>query len=51
MNLGVGAVVTSCPGCYLQLQASLDMPVYFFSDIFLNREEKGREREEKGKKK
>ncbi len=33
-ELGVGAVVTSCPGCYLQLQANLDMPVYFFSDIF-----------------
>ena len=33
-ELGVAAVVTSCPGCYLQLQANLDMPVYFFSDIF-----------------
>jgi glycolate oxidase iron-sulfur subunit len=34
-ELGAAAVVTSCPGCYMQLQASLDLPVYFFSDIFL----------------
>jgi glycolate oxidase iron-sulfur subunit len=33
-ELGVAAVVTSCPGCYLQLKESLDLPVYFFSDIF-----------------
>jgi glycolate oxidase iron-sulfur subunit len=33
-ELGVGAVVTSCPGCYLQLQENLNMPVYFFSDLF-----------------
>jgi len=33
-ELGAGAVITSCPGCYLQLQANLDLPVYFFSDIF-----------------
>lgn len=33
-ELGAAAVVTSCPGCYLQLQANLDMPVYFFSDMF-----------------
>lgn len=33
-ELGAAAVVTSCPGCYLQLQTNLDMPVYFFSDIF-----------------
>jgi glycolate oxidase iron-sulfur subunit len=34
-ELGVGAVVTSCPGCYMQLRESLEIPVYFFSDIFL----------------
>jgi glycolate oxidase iron-sulfur subunit len=33
-ELGVAAVVTSCPGCYLQLKESLDLPVFFFSDIF-----------------
>ncbi len=33
-ELGVSAVVTSCPGCYLQLKENLDVPVYFFSDIF-----------------
>ena len=33
-EMGVGGVVTSCPGCYLQLKESLPMPVYFFSDIF-----------------
>lgn len=49
-ELGAAALVTSCPGCYLQLQDNLDIPVYFFSDIFLNREEKGRMREEIGKK-
>jgi glycolate oxidase iron-sulfur subunit len=50
-ELGASAVVTSCPGCYMQLKENLDFPVYFFSDIFLNREEKGRMREEIGKKK
>jgi glycolate oxidase iron-sulfur subunit len=34
-ELDVGAVVTSCPGCYMQLKESLSIPVYFFSDIFL----------------
>jgi len=33
-ELGVSAVVTSCPGCYMQLKENLDLPVYFFSDIF-----------------
>jgi glycolate oxidase iron-sulfur subunit len=33
-ELGVSAVVTSCPGCYMQLKESLSIPVYFFSDIF-----------------
>lgn len=33
-ELGAGAVVTSCPGCYLQLKENLQIPVYFFSDIF-----------------
>ncbi len=33
-ELGVGAVVTSCPGCYMQLKESLPIPVYFFSDLF-----------------
>jgi glycolate oxidase iron-sulfur subunit len=33
-ELGVSAVVTSCPGCYMQLKESLPIPVYFFSDIF-----------------
>ena len=33
-ELGVGAVVTSCPGCYMQLKENLDLPVFFFSDIF-----------------
>lgn len=33
-ELGAAAVVTSCPGCYMQLKENLDLPVYFFSDIF-----------------
>jgi glycolate oxidase iron-sulfur subunit len=33
-ELGAAAVVTSCPGCYLQLKENLDVPVHFFSDIF-----------------
>jgi glycolate oxidase iron-sulfur subunit len=33
-ELGAAAVVTSCPGCYMQLKENLDVPVYFFSDIF-----------------
>jgi glycolate oxidase iron-sulfur subunit len=33
-ELGVTAVVTSCPGCYMQLKENLDLPVYFFSDLF-----------------
>jgi glycolate oxidase iron-sulfur subunit len=33
-DLGAAAVVTSCPGCYMQLKENLDVPVYFFSDIF-----------------
>lgn len=33
-ELGATAVVTSCPGCYLQLKENLDVPVYFFSDLF-----------------
>lgn len=33
-ELGAAAVVTSCPGCYLQLRENLDVPVYFFSDLF-----------------
>jgi len=33
-ELGAAAVVTSCPGCYLQLKERLPIPVYFFSDIF-----------------
>jgi glycolate oxidase iron-sulfur subunit len=33
-ELAAGAVVTSCPGCYMQLKENLDLPVYFFSDIF-----------------
>jgi glycolate oxidase iron-sulfur subunit len=33
-EIGAAAVVTSCPGCYMQLKESLDVPVYFFSDIF-----------------
>jgi glycolate oxidase iron-sulfur subunit len=33
-KLGAAAVVTSCPGCYMQLKENLDLPVYFFSDIF-----------------
>ena len=33
-EIGASAVVTSCPGCYMQLKESLDIPVYFFSDIF-----------------
>jgi glycolate oxidase iron-sulfur subunit len=34
-EIGARAVVTSCPGCYLQLKESLSLPVYFFSDIFI----------------
>lgn len=34
-ELGAGAIVTSCPGCYLQLKENLSIPVHFFSDIFL----------------
>ena len=34
-EIGVNAVVTSCPGCYMQLKESLPLPVYFFSDILL----------------
>jgi glycolate oxidase iron-sulfur subunit len=34
VEIGAGALVTSCPGCYLQLKESLNIPVYFFSDIF-----------------
>jgi glycolate oxidase iron-sulfur subunit len=33
-EIGANAVVTSCPGCYMQLKESLDIPVFFFSDIF-----------------
>lgn len=33
-ELGAAAVVTSCPGCYYQLKENLQVPVYFFSDIF-----------------
>ncbi len=33
-EIGANAVVTSCPGCYMQLKESLPIPVYFFSDIF-----------------
>ena len=32
--IGANAVVTSCPGCYMQLKESLPIPVYFISDIF-----------------
>jgi glycolate oxidase iron-sulfur subunit len=35
-EIGANAVVTSCPGCYMQLKESLGLPVYFFSDIFKN---------------
>jgi glycolate oxidase iron-sulfur subunit len=35
-EIGANAVVTSCPGCYMQLKESLPVPVYFFSDIFKN---------------
>jgi glycolate oxidase iron-sulfur subunit len=34
-ELGAAAVVTSCPGCYMQLRENLAVPVYFFSDMFL----------------
>ncbi len=34
-ELGAAAVVTSCPGCYMQLKENLDLPVHFFSDIFV----------------
>jgi len=33
-EIGAAAVVTSCPGCYMQLKENLDVPVYFFSDLF-----------------
>ena len=33
-EMGATAVVTSCPGCYMQLKENLSIPVYFFSDIF-----------------
>jgi Fe-S oxidoreductase len=33
-EIGAGAVVTSCPGCYMQLKENLDIPVHFFSDLF-----------------
>lgn len=33
-EIGAGAVVTSCPGCYMQLKENLPLPVYFFSDVF-----------------
>jgi len=35
-EIGAGAVVTSCPGCFMQLKESLPIPVYFFNDIFKN---------------
>ncbi len=31
---GAGAVVTSCPGCYMQLKENLEIPVYFLSELF-----------------
>ena len=33
-EIGAAAVVTSCPGCFMQLKENLDIPVYFFSEIF-----------------
>jgi glycolate oxidase iron-sulfur subunit len=33
-EIGATAVVTSCPGCYMQLKENLDRPVYFFSQMF-----------------
>jgi glycolate oxidase iron-sulfur subunit len=33
-EIGASAVVTSCPGCYMQLKESLDLPVFFFNEIF-----------------
>jgi len=33
-EIAAKAVVTSCPGCYMQLKESLSVPVYFFSDMF-----------------
>lgn len=33
-EIGAEAVVTSCPGCYLQLSAGMTIPVRFISDIF-----------------
>jgi glycolate oxidase iron-sulfur subunit len=33
-EIGAAAVVTSCPGCYMQLHENLELPVYFFSDLF-----------------
>lgn len=33
-ELGVSAVVTSCPGCYMQLKENLDLPVFYLSDLF-----------------
>jgi glycolate oxidase iron-sulfur subunit len=33
-ELGASAMVTSCPGCYMQLKESLSVPVFFFNEIF-----------------
>ena len=33
-EIDASAVVTSCPGCYMQLKENLNIPVYFFSEIF-----------------
>jgi len=33
-ELEVSAVVTSCPGCYMQLKENLEIPVYFLSELF-----------------
>ena len=33
-EIGAAAVVTSCPGCYMQLKENLSIPVYFFSDMY-----------------
>jgi len=35
-ELGVDSVVTSCPGCYLQLRENLNHDVKFFIDLFDN---------------
>jgi glycolate oxidase iron-sulfur subunit len=34
VEISASSVVTSCPGCYMQLKEGLPIPVYFFSDIF-----------------